>query len=707
MHIHPAYRRGCLIALMFAGSSSIAQAQTAAVSPGMLRTYSTIYSLGVEWDLTNDTDHDATAAVDYRISGTTAWRRALPLVRIDFNGSNMLAGGVLFLAPDTSYDLRLSLVDPDGGGETRVISQRTRPVPRAPVTGRIFHVMPGAGGGTGSPEAPFGGIAAAESVAQPGDTFLLHAGAYGGRIRFTRGGAATSYVVWRAAGDGEVLMNGIDVLAGYVWLQGVTVRNQRYAVLSFNSPAGVVITRSTFENNHYGIYLQGAGSNWYIADNTIRGDTPASSESLDGEGIDLNTTSGHTVAHNRIFNVADGISYPYINVDIFGNDIFDASDDGIEADNGRANVRIWGNRIHNAVHNGISFQPQAGGPWYIVRNQIAGNKEGAFKFRTTDRFVLLHNTIVNWGNAWPGTSMLCCNEDHLLRAYARNNLWVSVQGGQIWGLDAGTPDWRTDLDYDGFDWGSAANPFEYGGVTYGTLLGFSNASGVEANGVRIWKNTCFEQFNVPGPAPTPVPPQVMTLQAGCPAVDGGATVDAINDGFAGTAPDLGAHELGAPPTHYGPRAALQPPIAPGALAASAVSSTRVDLRWADQSNNESGFRIERSAGGQPFASIATVGPNAVTFSDLTVTAGAQYTCTGWPPTTPPAYRRTRMWPPSPRRRDICRRTSRSMPGKRRSDREPGPSQRTARRPAGSVCITATPGWRRWPHPPPIRSTTSR
>ena len=119
-------------------------------------------------------------------------------------------------------------------------------MPRAPATGRIFHVVPGAGGGTGSPDAPFGGIAAAESVAQPGDTFLLHAGAYGGRIRFTRPGTATSYIAWRAAGDGEVLMDGIDVLASYVWLEGVTVRNQAYAVLSVNSPAGVVITRSTF-----------------------------------------------------------------------------------------------------------------------------------------------------------------------------------------------------------------------------------------------------------------------------------------------------------------------------------------------------------------------------------------------------------------------------------------------------------------------------
>ena len=312
-------------------------------------------------------------------------------------------------------------------------------------------------------------------------------------------------------------------------------------------------------------------------------------------------------------------------MDIFGNDIFDTSDDGIEADNGRANVRIWGNRIHNAVHNGISFQPQSGGPWYIVRNQIAGNKEAAFKFRTTDRFVLLHNTIVNWGTAWPGTSMMCCNEDHLLRAYARNNLWISVQGGQIWGFDAGTRDWRTDIDFDGFDWGSASNPFEYGGVTYSTLLGLSNASGLEANGVRVWKESCFETVDVPGPAPSPVPPQVMTLQAGCPAVDAGVGLNGFNDGFSGNAPDLGAHEYGQPPPTYGPRAATQPPLAPGLLVATVVSSTRVDLRWTDQSNSENGFRIERAAAAQPFVLLATVGPNVIAYSDLSVAAGGQYT----------------------------------------------------------------------------------
>ena len=704
------FRRACVTALMFAGLSSTAAAQTAAVLPGALRAYATIHSIGIEWDITNDTNHDAAAAVEYRGSGTTAWRRALPLVRVDFNGSNMLAGSLMFLAPDTSYDVRVSLADPDGGTDTRVVTIRTRPVPRAPATGRIFHVVPGAGGGTGSPEAPLGGIAAAESVAQPGDTFLLHAGAYGGRIRFTKGGTATSYIAWRPAGDGEVLMNGIDVLASYVWLEGVTVRNQPYAVLSFNSPAGVVITRSTLENNHYGVYLQGAGTNWYIADNTIRGDTAASSESLSGEGIDLNITSGHTVAHNRISNVADGISYPYVNVDVFGNDIFDTSDDGIEADNGRANVRMWGNRIHNAVHNGISFQPQAGGPWYIVRNQIAGNKEGAFKFRTTDRFVLLHNTIVNWGTAWPGTSMMCCNEDHLLRAYARNNLWVSVQGGQIWGLDAGTPDWRTDLDYDGFDWGTAANPFAYGGVTYDTLLGFSNASRLETNGVRVWKDSCFAQFNAPGPAPTPVPPQVMTLQPGCPAVDGGARVDGVNDGFAGTAPDLGAHEYGAPPTHYGParRCSRRSHLGRSPQPCGVEHTRRSPLGGPVEFRERIPNRAVR--GRAVVRVLATVGANVVTFSDSTVTAGVQYAyrVAAYNAAGPSAYSNVASVTPSSGRTPFGG-TAAALPGTMQAEHfdEGGPASHMSTPPRATAGgSTAPPTWISTARPTRAAATTS-
>ena len=149
----------------------------------------------------------------------------MALVRVDYNGSNMLAGRILFLSPNTAYEIRLTFADPDGGATTQTVAVTTRPVPVMPVSGRSFHVVPGSGGGNGSSANPFKGISAAEAVAQPGDIFLVHTGNYGGRITITRPGTAAGYVVWKSAGDGEAAFAGIDVSASYVWLEGLTLRD--------------------------------------------------------------------------------------------------------------------------------------------------------------------------------------------------------------------------------------------------------------------------------------------------------------------------------------------------------------------------------------------------------------------------------------------------------------------------------------------------
>jgi hypothetical protein len=552
---------GAVVALLLTSGVSPAPltAQSNSAAPGAIRTYSTISSIGIEWDLVGDADHDAVATVEFRVAGTAAWRPALQLVRVDYNGSNMLAGSILFLNPNARYEVRVTLADPDGGSGQQTVVVATRPVPMMPASGRVFHVAPGSGGGNGSSASPYRGIAAAEAVAQPGDTFVLHAGSYGGRITFTKPGTSSAYVVWKAAGDGEALFAGIDISASYVWLEGLTLRDQPYALMSKNAPAGVVISRCSFFNNHYSIYLQRGGSHWYIVDNTIVGDTPYGTESFDGEGIELNGYSvesfGHVVAHNRISNTADGISNGTYNIDVYGNDIFDTSDDGIEGDPGGANIRMWGNRIHNAAHNGISYQPQNGSPWYIIRNQLVGFMEAPFKFRTTDRSVIVHNTIVMWGR------MFCCSDTHLLRSIVKNNLWVSVTGGQIWDFGSSVREWRTDFNHDGFDWGTSTAPFRYGGVVYSTLASFAAASGLETRGRQISRTSCFATFNVPGPAPVPIPPQLMTLKAGCNALDAGVILPNLNDGFSGSAPDLGAFEFGQPPPLYGPRPLTPPPPA--------------------------------------------------------------------------------------------------------------------------------------------------
>ena len=42
-----------------------------AATPGAVRAYATIHSLGIEWDISGDTDHDATVFVRYRLQGAT------------------------------------------------------------------------------------------------------------------------------------------------------------------------------------------------------------------------------------------------------------------------------------------------------------------------------------------------------------------------------------------------------------------------------------------------------------------------------------------------------------------------------------------------------------------------------------------------------------------------------------------------------------
>ena len=70
-----------------------------------------------------------------------------------------------------------------------------------------------------------------------------------------------------------------------------------------------------------------------------------------------------------------------------------------------------------------------------------------------------------------------------------------------------------------------------------------------------------------------------------------------------------------------------PPVAPTGLTATAASSSQINLAWTDNSNNESGFKIERcqGAGCSNFSQIATVGTNVTTYSNTGLLASTSYT----------------------------------------------------------------------------------
>jgi len=66
------------------------------------------------------------------------------------------------------------------------------------------------------------------------------------------------------------------------------------------------------------------------------------------------------------------------------------------------------------------------------------------------------------------------------------------------------------------------------------------------------------------------------------------------------------------------------PCAPDRLTATAVSATRINLSWADNSENETGFKIEQSLDGTSFTQIDTVYVGVVFCFDAGLSADTQY-----------------------------------------------------------------------------------
>ena len=66
----------------------------------------------------------------------------------DVVSPNMFAGSILDLEPDTAYEARFVMSDPDGfqgqsvKSVTKTVTVRTRPEPKPYAGGRVFHVYP-------------------------------------------------------------------------------------------------------------------------------------------------------------------------------------------------------------------------------------------------------------------------------------------------------------------------------------------------------------------------------------------------------------------------------------------------------------------------------------------------------------------------------------------------------------------------------------
>lgn len=546
----------------------------------------TFHSLGVRWPVRGDANANASIGVQYIRRGDSGWREALPLFRTDpeavspenrVPGGWLFAGSIVNLLPDTEYAVALTLRDPDGGSVQRFLTMRTAAEPKEPAGMRERHVVPmggpSAGRGTGTPDDPIRGLAAAQATAEPGDLFLIHRGVYAeGTWMVGRSGTAERPIIYRGAGDGEAIIDGrggqraVDASGTrHVWFENLTFRNAVFLFVG-HSGSHFVIRHSRFEVTGTGLTAINGGyeesRGFVITDNVFQGPTvwPRSKGIEDINGIII-TGAGHVVAYNRMRGLGDGMhgsQYGRLSAsDIHNNDIEASTDDGIEADEADTNVRVFNNRITNAF-SGISAQPSNGGPLYIFRNAIYNVVYSPFKLHNeTAGILLIHNT-----SAKAGIPFAIDPAGEMVRdVVTRNNLFLGTSAPALWSTGRMV---RCDFDSDGYGWpGSGLGPL-LGGFALWNAQMYSSADAAHQSGtlyrqrgaiVVSSKGNFASGLEPPSSPSTRFDGQTtdLRLSARSRAVDAGVVLPNFNDGFAGAAPDLGCCELGEPLPHYGPR----------------------------------------------------------------------------------------------------------------------------------------------------------
>ncbi|MCC7509149.1 MAG: right-handed parallel beta-helix repeat-containing protein [Planctomycetes bacterium] len=642
-------------------------AQTATTPGSIVDEIPTCHCLGFRWLISGDSDLDCTVAVEYRQAGTTVWLPAQPMLRVEpasvsgnaFDPGNLLAGSVLDLQPDTDYEIRLTLNDPDGGASVQTRNLRTRAIPADPAAPVLKYVAPGSGGGAGSQSNPYLGLAAAQAGATAGDVFLLQAGTYSipSTFTFNRSGTAGSPIVWRGVDAATVILDGAGsaqpVLSfsgsQHLHLEKVTVRNPLRTAIRGTSTRNLVIRECVIDcsavsptSEASGILLQGAGHEGaYISQNRIRGNIDWTGGRNQDAYACVLLGRGHIIQYNEIYDWWDtaGLGGNDTTVDtsgcdIRGNEFHNVTDDGIEMDGARFNNRIYENRFTNVLC-GISCQPCLAGPTYIVRNAIYNYQLKPLKFH------ILGNTptgMLVFNNTFVGADPRGIGGGDWRNSHFRNNLFLASDDSGAIAFDTNAQ--RFTWDYNGWYQSPAASNFgRLNGAYYTSLAALRSGLGQETHGLLVdysvftsaampTRGGLVYPFTSGFSAPYTPGAADLTLKSGSNvAVDTGITLANIT---AGNAPDLGAYERGAGVPAYGPAGhggGSSTPTAPSAATnctASTLSGLRILVSFADNSSNEDGFRIERSDAGAPFTTLTTLAAGVTGYEDAGLTDGLSY-----------------------------------------------------------------------------------
>lgn len=514
-------------------------------------------------------------SVHYRVAGDTTWREAQALGYDAHTGTRMMhqyRGSVVNLRPGTRYEFKLT-----AGGEERLVRAETwNESFKIKKTIRVTDAQTFAtteGGSAADGYVLYDGTGATIDCANAMPHGLVVNHSFVIVRGFAVRGAQQDAVVV-AGGLSDVVIELCDISG---WgSQRKPAQNPRWGKIEGGIKCGSTAVRVVIQRNkvHHPRY---AATKWNEEPEDAHPRGPRAIL-LGHRSDDEDWESNHVIRYNEFFSdlehlfedvVGGGLNYsqtghPGRDSDIYGNIISHATDDLIEADGGGQNVRIWGNFLTygNVM---VSLQSCSVGPTYIFRNVMdrsMGSLFGEKPARTGFKFVgktgtpsdrarrvsPFYGPVYVYHNSWlTGTDVDSAfathPDDHLRNIVSRNNVlptaryYVADLYDGAKATDPKAP--KMTADYIGCS-------FDYDLVSRDSR-GESALAAIGAHGLRgepAWRK---------GHGPAAGTGGNYQLADGSPGRNAGAALANFNRGAAdeGGAPDMGAHEAGAPPMQFG------------------------------------------------------------------------------------------------------------------------------------------------------------
>ncbi len=510
----------------------------------------TFHCLGLYWSPEGG-DADKEVAVQYRRQGAADWSEALPMRYNPIaNTDEDLAdyrGSIVHLAPATTYEIQLTLAGTQTStkltattwsedflvGETVRVSDRDTPLAITE---------------SGTPAAwrVYDGRGATIDVGHQHDSCITIDASYVVLRGFTLKGAGAADNTRRSPigairieGGHDMVIEDCDV-SDWGRLNPKTGFGFNYDSAIFSGSATLkrlIVQRCKLHHPRWD------GSTWY--------EPTYPTHTMGPQCISLfNTAGNHVIRYNECYSDLEHMYNDIIGAgsngsfrgspgpdsDIYGNLVSHCWDDGLEVEGGNRNNRIWDNYITQSMMM-IGNAATSIGPLYIWRNVCARSQwqpdaSGGYFLKMgfaggehwmTGHQYIFHNTLFR-SDEWLPTGGLGGNRI-VKHTISRNNI-LHVRTPQNRCASEAKQNVDNDYDYDLYN-GRVPQSQETHGIRgdpiYATGAGFDPA-------------TKTGQFQ---------------LAPSSPGAGAGQPIPNFSDGYSGPAPDIGAHQRGAPPMRYG------------------------------------------------------------------------------------------------------------------------------------------------------------